>query len=184
MKNFERLHGTRFDWVIKSRPDVAINRPVDWSSLLRSSSATAHAILARARCWPHGRLPRHSWTYGHTRCGDQALSDDAFFLARRVDADAVFSRFDEALMKPPYPRCNVSFKALVAAECVFTTHLRQRGIAFSPTSFDISIASKPNTSLEEQAARPPPAASPRSPSPNHGRVPEAAVCAARASAAA
>ena len=163
VEELEIERNVRFDAVIKSRPDVRINRPLDWGALLGAQAS--RVVLAKARCWPAGHLPRLSWTYGHTRCGDVPLSDDAFLvIPRRSDASLVFSTFDDELMRTPYPRCNVSFKATVAAECVFTTHLRRRGITFAPTPIDVSIASM--NGATSPAATPPQAASqPHQPAP-------------------
>ena len=144
-RSFESRHRIRFDAVLKIRPDLFIHHKIDVLALLRQwphdDARSSNILLSRARCWPEGTLPRQSWTWGHTRCGSEALADDALLLVpTRAAADAIFGTFDSDLLAPPFPRCNVSFKAAVVAECVLTTHLRRRRIEFVPTSFDVAIA--------------------------------------------
>ena len=212
---FEASQPAPFSAVVKMRPDLFIKQPIDLLALLSahrrqrlaasaapaasaggaaSSRRVLGVLLARARCWPAGRLPRSSWTYGHTRCGDQPLADDAFFVVPwRESAEAVFSRFDDNLMNPPFPRCNTSFKAAVVAECVFSLHLRRHGVEFVPTSFDIAIAraddtsstgiriegmssgAQPGRALRHSPPSPPP---PPPPPPPPSLVPRLVVCSA------
>ena len=145
-RSFERIQGSSFSAMIKVRPDLFMDSATDlFGSLQRTAPGS---ILARARCWPDGKLPRQSWTYGHTRCGREALPDDAFFVVRREDADAVFGRWDRDLLGSSpdqansiaWPRCDVRFKASIVAECVFKTHLRRRNISFVPTLLPVAIA--------------------------------------------
>lgn len=169
--------GFRFDAVVRTRPDMALLQPLRIAELLtqlqmRSASRRPGILLSRARCWPDGKLPRHAWTFGHTRCGGEALSDDAFFVvAGHEDADDTFSRPDSDLLdhvaRPEdpssYPRCNTSFKASIVAECIFTRHLLRRGIRFLPTSFAVGLArlsSDGMVTFEGHGSRPPARATP------------------------
>lgn len=156
VREYESSHSIEFEWVIKTRPDVAVGLPIDlramsleaWRAALSSRPRT---LLVRVRCWPGVVLPRHSyalpvvaWRVGHARCGHEPLADDAFLVLPRRLADDLFGRIDVAPgpsnVPSTYPRCNVTFKAYVAAECVFTRHLRVRNIQFMPHPFDLSIA--------------------------------------------
>ena len=149
-ESVKRHQGNRpFDVIVRTRPDMAVVRPLRLGSLVRLHAANmSRILLARARCWPDGKLPRAAWTYGHTRCGGESLADDAFFVVGGgAAADAVFSRPDEDLLgghlgRDPrhFPRCNASFKAAVIVECVFSRHLHRRGMTFVPTSLHVGIA--------------------------------------------
>ena len=144
-KTFESQHSVRFNVVIKARPDVRFNVPM--ADVLNAASAASikRSLLSKARCWmPGEKLPKQSWTWGHMRCGSQPLGDDALFIVPSHElADDVFAPFDDDLMAvrnaSAFPRCDTSFKASVIPECLFATHLKRRGIGFTPTPLDVTL---------------------------------------------